>query len=279
MARSHEGEIIRAGRGAEKLGSWINNNLDSIQQALPKGLDAARLSRVLMNECQRVPKLLECSPVSVLGGFLQASQVGLEIGSHLRQAWLIPFRVKGRMTATLIFGYPGLVTLAYRSGLVVDVTAEAVREGDSFHYSLGTSPSVEHTKGTAAGMADAKVTHAYAVAWARDSHRPKVKVLTWDEIEKVKKSSRGAAYPDSPWNVYTDQMAAKTALRRICKELPLTADTRALHSAVTVDQQADANLSQSFDLGDELGGIIARDIEGGELSPEEEAQMDAELGS
>lgn len=274
MATTNKGEIVKAGRGAETLGKWINANMQSIQQALPRGADAVRYSRVLMNEVQRVPDLLACTPVSVLGGFLQASQCGLEIGSHLQQAWLLPFRVKGTMTAVLVFGYPGLLTLAYRSGLVIDVTGEAVRAGDSFRYRLGTDPMVEHEKSTAQGMADSEVTHAYAVAWARDAHRPKVKVLTRDEIEKVKKTSRGAARSDSPWNQYYERMAAKTALRRICKELPMTPDTRSLHAAVNVDEQADANIEQTFDLDAiDVSSVPAWDPESGELSPEEEARM------
>jgi len=34
MARSSTGQIIRAGRGAETLGAWLNENMDQIARAL-----------------------------------------------------------------------------------------------------------------------------------------------------------------------------------------------------------------------------------------------------
>lgn len=246
MEVNSNGQIVRVGKGAETVEKWLNANADQIRLAVPRGMDTHRLMRIFATEVQRVPKLVECTSVSLIGGFLQATQLGLEIGSALGQAYLIPFRAKGRMEATLIIGYKGLVNLAYRSRLVTDVTAEAVRQGDHFVYRLGTDPSIDHLKADDCEGKD--LTHAYAIAWTPGAARPKCCVLTRSEIEKVKKSSRGAERSDSPWRAWEAQMWAKTALRRICKTLPQTPESAPLHTAIAIDELADANLPQEFDV-------------------------------
>lgn len=277
MATEPNGQIIRAGRGAERIGDWLNSQADQIQLATPEGMNGVRMARVFTTEIQRVPGLIQCTPTSLLAGFLQATQCGLEIGAHLGQAYLIPFKVRGTPTATLILGYRGLVQLAYRSGIIDDVSAEAVRAQDKFSYRLGTSPEVTHEKGEGKDLDD--ITHAYAIAWLRGATRPKISVLTREEIEKVRRSSRAASKSDSPWNKWFGEMAAKTALRRICKTLPQTPQTRPLHSAVMIDEQADANLDQVFDVtAIDVPTELDHDPAAGEVSAEEERRAFGDSG-
>lgn len=297
MARDHTGQIIRAGKGAERLGTWLNSNMDQIARALPSGARADRLARIFVTECQRIPGLLACEPASLLGGFLQASQCGLEIGAHLGQAYLVPFKVRqkrgGRWvsvpTATLIIGYKGMVSLAYRSGLVQNVQAMDVREVDFFEEpTLGTEPRIVHRP--VRGRESATVVAAYAVVRLRGATVPNLEWMWRDEIDAVKARSRAAASGSSPWQSDYSMMARKTALRRACKYIPQTPETRDLHGAVVVDEQADANLSQTFDLrAEDLSPFP--DYEDGEvevleeaapepdgtLSPEEEERMAREL--
>jgi len=287
MARDHTGQIIRAGKGAERLGTWLNSNLDQIARALPSGVRADRLARIFVTECQRVPGLLACTPGSLLGGFLQASQCGLEIGAHLGQAYLVPFKVKGTPTATLIVGYKGLVSLAYRSGLVQNVQALDVREVDRFEPPmLGTDPKIVHAP--MRGREASDLVAAYAVVRLRGATVPNVEWMWLDEIEAVKKRSRAAARRDSPWSTDFSMMARKTVLRRALKYVPQTPETRDLHGAVVVDEQADANLTQTFDLRAEDLSTFPDYIEGdldepesgepdGTLSAEEEERMAREL--
>ena len=63
----------------------INNDSvrKQIQNALPRHLDSNRIIRVIMTEVNKNPKLAECSKASFYGAILQASQLGLEIGSGL----------------------------------------------------------------------------------------------------------------------------------------------------------------------------------------------------
>jgi len=278
MARLPNGQIIKAGRGAEDLGQWLNANLDQIGRAMPAGTRPERLARIFATELTRMPGLIACTRSSLIGGFLQATQCGLEIGSHLGQAWLVPFRVKGTPTATLIIGYKGLVALAYRSGQVANVQAWDVRELDQYEPpSYGTRPEIVHRP--VRGREQSEVVAAYAIVRLRDSDTPNMEWMWRDEIDKVRSRSRAAARGDSPWNTDYAMMARKTALRRACKYIPQTTESRALHAAIVIDEEADANQPQSFDFdasafspfpSENVVEVVEDD---GVLSPEEEERM------
>lgn len=250
MARTANGEIVRASKGAEDIGRWVNANLGAVQLAMPGGFDAAGFSQRLMTEIKRTPKLLQCDRFSLLNGFVCAAQLGLEIGSGLGQCWLIPY---GR-EATLVVGYRGLLSLVYRSGLIDSVDCEVVREGDEFSYRLGTSPDVEHRKATGK---EGVVTHAYAIAWLKGSQRPKVAVMTRAEIDTIKAASRAGAR-SGPWTQWFGEMAKKTVLRRLCKTLPQSAEP--MHRAAILDEAADANVMQSMVIESESFASDACDL-------------------
>jgi recombination protein RecT len=279
MATDSTGQIIRASKGAERVGSWLNGHLDQFALVVPGGhAGALKLSRVFMSEIQRVPGLLKCTPASLMTGFIHASQCGLEIGSHLGQAWLVPFKNKGRHEATLILGYKGLVAMAYRSGMVQNVQAFDVRKADDFKPPmLGTDPKILHSPSP--DRQDSEVVAAYAVVRLRGSNFPNIEWLWRGECDAVMARSRAAASGSSPWHTDYPMMARKTALRRACKYIPQTAETRLLHTAVTVDEQADSNVPQAFDVPEQLHAAVVEsfDPSTGELSPEEEQRMEADM--
>jgi len=135
------------------------------------------------------------------------------------QAYLIPFRHKGRPLAQLVIGYKGYSTLAARNGWTI--TGSVVREGDMFEYQLGSEPSVRHRPKDR--NQEASITHAYAVA-RHEGMPPIVEVLDIDEVMATKNRSPGAKRSDSPWNdraIGFPAMAAKTAKRRLARSMPM----------------------------------------------------------
>lgn len=71
---------------------------------------------------------------------MQSAQLGLEPGSALGQAYLVPYGNQ----CQLILGYRGMIDLARRSGQVLSLSAFAVHEGDEFSYQLGLHPDIHH---------------------------------------------------------------------------------------------------------------------------------------
>lgn len=184
-----------------------------IERALPATMrDGDRFARLVTTELRREPKLLDCSPQSLLGAMMLSAQLGLEPGP-LGHVYLVPFGGE----VVFIVGYRGYVELAYRSGQVKDVQAHLVHAGDSFRYSLGTSPKVEHVPLDAPG--DREIVNAYAVARLRTGGTVFV-VIYGEDWERARKASPAGAKNRGPWADHRPAMIRKTALRRLEPWLP-----------------------------------------------------------
>lgn len=175
-------------------------------------VDGERLTRIVLTELRRTPKLLECSPQSLIGAMMLAGQLGLEPGP-LGHVYFVPF--KGEVT--FVLGYRGIIDLGYRSGLMKSIQAVTVREGDDFEYRQGTRPFLDHTShGSPEGR---EPVAYYSVAQLKTGGSPFV-VLYPEDIERTKAKAQGSSHPSSPWNQHFDPMARKTAVRRLAPMLP-----------------------------------------------------------
>lgn len=234
----------------------ILKNREQITMALPRHLNTDRLIRTMFTELSRTPKLIECSPRSLLGALIQCAQLGLEPGL-LGMAYLVPFRDRktGTTDVQLIVGYKGLLALARRSQEISTIQAHVVRVGDTtFHYRYGLTPTLDHQPSDAPWeteehghrVVSRPVTHVYAVARLKDGG-VQFEVMTTAEIEQhCARYSRAAQ--EGPWVTHWEEMAKKTVLRRLAKLLPASVE---LHAAVALDETAEAQIPQH--LGDLVG--------------------------
>jgi len=206
----------------------------AVASVLPKHLTAERFTRIAILAITRTPKLAQCDQASFFGALMTLSQFGLEPDG--RRAHLIPFenRKRGVVECQLIIDWKGLAELAMRSGLVANQHADVVREGDVFEYSAGKVmkhvPNVlrPHPRPEAGG-----VIAAYAMAEFKDGST-KAEVLSLDEIKAIQARSR--AGQSGPWVTDWNEMAKKTAYRRLSKWLPLSPEFR---DAVDASDAAD----------------------------------------
>lgn len=219
--------------------------------ALPRHLNADRMARIVLTDIRRVPKLMECTTESLMGAIMASAQLGLEPGNGLGHAYLLPFdkRAKGndgkwRTVATecqLIIGYRGMIDLARRSGQIISLSARAVHEGDHFRYSYGLDETIEHVP---ADKDRGELTYVYAVAKLKDGG-VQFEVMSRDDIEKVRAQSK--AKDSGPWVSHFDEMAKKTAIRRLFKYLPVSVE---MQRAVSMDEQAEAGVPQDHNVID-----------------------------
>lgn len=213
----------------------LGANIKAIQSCLPKHMTPERMCRVAFNTVQKTPALLNCSPQSLVAAIVEASSLGLEIDSR-GQAYLVPY---GK-NVTLIPGYKGLMDLAYRSGRVTSIYADVVCANDTFEFAMGLDAKLVHVP----NLEDrGELKAAYAVAKIKDSD-PAFVVLGKTEIEKVKKASKAAA--NGPWKDWEEEMWKKTAIRRLCKCLPLSPE---MQRAVFLDEMGDAGKAQDLGVG------------------------------
>lgn len=198
---------------------------------LPKHMPPERFARHLLNYAIRAPEVLECQPASILKSMLDAAQMGLAPDGLLGSGYLVTFKNKDRATGQkvkqcqFIPGYRGLIDLARRSGVIQQISGQVVRKGDVFEYELGDAPRLRHVP-LMDTTSDEEVGHrpivaAYAVALLTDGSK-QVEVLTVADLQKIQGSSQSGASEFSPWAKWPEEMARKSAVKRLCKYLPLS---------------------------------------------------------
>ena len=115
-----------------------------IQKALPAVITPERFTRMTLSALNTTPKLAECTQMSFLSAMMSAAQLGLEPNTPLGQAYLIPYKNKGKLECQFQIGYKGLLDLAYRNPDIQTVQAQCVYEADEFEYELGLEPKLKH---------------------------------------------------------------------------------------------------------------------------------------
>lgn len=228
-----------------------------IARALPKHLNADRMTRIALTCFRQVPKLAQCDPKSVFAAVIQAAQIGLEPGL-LGQCYLIPFKE----SCQLVIGYQGLLDLVRRSGLVNSIEAHVVYESDHFELSYGLVPALVHKPELDKAAGQPRL--AYAVARLKDGGTH-VEVMSRSEIEAIRDRSQNVINAkryskQTPWDTDPMEMWRKTVIRRICKYLPKSPE---LSTAIALSERADLGVAQNLNLQDALvGDYVPPAIEG-----------------
>lgn len=206
-------------RTQANVGSLISQNLKAIKTALPSHLKPERMARICFNQISKNPELMTCDAHSLMGSVLKCSELGLEPGGAHDHIYLIPFnnKKKGIKEVNLIVSYQGMMDLARRAG-IKRIYADIVRENDKFEYSQGFDPYLKHV--IVQGADRGALTNAYAIAKDKDGDKYLI-VLERDDIEKARKASKTSGFI---WNNHYEAMAKKTAIRRLAKWLPLSAE-------------------------------------------------------
>ena len=183
---------------------------EQVALALPKHMTPERFTRIALTALTRTPKLQSCTQTSLFKCLLDLSAMGLEPDG--RTAHLIPYGEE----CTLVIDYKGLIKLVRNAGDVVSIRAENVCENDVFSWENGIiTHKVNWLKPRGNFLA------VYAEAKLR-SGEVQTAVLTNDEVESIRKRSRSGN--SGPWQTDAGEMRKKSALRRLCKLLPLSAE-------------------------------------------------------
>ncbi|HNG91391.1 MAG TPA: recombinase RecT [Acidobacteriota bacterium] len=208
------------------------------RQIVPEHLTPERLIRICMLSLSN-EKLAKCDPITLLGAFMVLGSLGLEPNTTLGHAYLLPFWNGGKKSydVQLIVGYKGYIDLARRSGQLVSIHADVVRASDKFSYEYGTNEHLSHCP----AFTDDQSTPLCAYAYAKVTGGQAFEVMSWPKVLAVRNSSAGyRAYLkdgySTPWLTHEDEMAKKTAIRRLAKVLPLSP---AFMKAAAIDSKSE----------------------------------------
>jgi recombination protein RecT len=202
----------------------LNKARERIAQVIPAGtgLMPTRAIAVVLDAMSRNPDLLECTPRSIVRTVCAAAEVGLELGSPLGEAFMVPFKNhKKHMTeATMIIGYRGFVRLIRGGPNVTIVKSVLVRERDDFEVDEGNN---KLTHILPKGMSERQrgdIVFAYSRVYYA-SGQSQFDVMDRDSLDKLRRSSKDTR-PSAPWNSHPDEMYKKCPLRRMAKWLDLS---------------------------------------------------------
>lgn len=234
-----------------QLKSQFNNQFKAIQSIVPKHLTPERLIRIGMNAVARNPKLMECTPDTIVGAVVNCGTLGLE-PNLMGHAYIVPFRNNktNQMEAQMQIGYKGLIELARRTGQVSAVYAHEVYEGDTFKYCYGLHKDLEHIP--CGEENESKITHFYAVYKLKDGAYDFI-VMSRSQVEAhrdrfTKSKKNGAVF--GPWADHFTEMAKKTVLIKLLKTAP-----------ISIEQQESKDIMEGI-LRDETISVVKEDPNG-----------------
>jgi recombination protein RecT len=218
-------------RPLDTLRGMLEKAAPKFAEVAPKYMKVERLVRLVLSNASRNPKVLECTPDSVLLFCMRCSESGFDvIGAG--GAWAVPYWNSkiGKMELQYIPDYRGLVNAAKRADCIKDAYAEVVRENDEFDYSLGLDPTLTHRP---ARGERGELECAYCVMVFPDDTKRFV-VMDAGEINGIR--SRSKARDGGPWVTDEAEMWKKTVVRRAMK--PFAGASPELDAAIEYDNEA-----------------------------------------
>jgi recombination protein RecT len=214
-------------------GSWK----ERIERMLPEERMTDQFIYAAEVSIGKNPALGKCKPISVLNCLLTSAKYGILPDG--RNAHLIPYGDD----CQLQFDYKGFVHILVRDGVAKKVYCETICANDKFTWKNGevVNHEISFPRGEILGVyCDITLpdnTHQY-------------ELMDKEEIDKIKSCSKGANYPNSPWNKFYSEMAKKSVFRRATKWVKLSPD-------VMDALQAD---NENFEMGNAEGSEAPRTI-------------------
>lgn len=197
--------------------------------ALPKHMNADRMTRLALTAFSTTPALQKCSVNSIAASIMTSAQLGLEPGIN-GQGYLIPYG----NTCTFVPGWKGLVDMVSRAGRAT-VWTGAVYAGDQFDYQLGDEPFCRHKPGDSEG----EFTHIYAIGRVKDAQMPVIEVWTRGKVSKhlAQYNKVGGRHYAKTSESNFEMYARKVALLQVLKYMPSSIE---LSNAITVSHAAES---------------------------------------
>lgn len=203
---------------------------------LPKHVTFDRFMRTAVTAVARDPSLLQADKASLFFAVREAASCGLEISGINGEGYLVTRNDRKRNTRIVQFmpGYKGLIKLARQSNEISTIDAGVLYENDEIEYQRGTDPKftvVPNWKDPGEPIG------AFAVAVFKDGTY-QCKVMSVREIEEIRKRGGGGG-KFGPWVTDWGAMATKTAIKQLCKLLPMSLTDERMSKAMDVDDGAE----------------------------------------
>ena len=225
--------------------NYIKQMQGEIKKALPSVITPERFTRIVLSALSSNPKLAQTTPQSFLAAMMTAAQLGMEINTPLGQAYLIPFKNKGKLECQFVLGVKGMLDLVYRNENVQMIQAHCVYENDYFSYAYGLNPKLEHIPSVDEHGNRGNMTHVYAL-YRLSNNGYGFQVMSKRDIDMhAEKYSKAYNSTSSPWVTSYDSMALKTVVKKLLKYAPLKTDViRAVNTDSSIKNELSVDMSE-----------------------------------
>lgn len=218
------------------------------------------------------------NPVSVQTALVEALQLDLVIDGTLGEAYLVPYG-GASPCVQLQPGYLGLKRLAFQSGSVVDFDMGTISEGEErgTDWDFQQGRDVDFWRRPKLEQHEAGWTHAFAYAHLVNGGFRAV-VWSFEQVQAhvnkyVHPNARGRA--DHLWKTNPRRYGEKTAIRDLCKLLPLARSAMMLvqrdeyRETMPSNRISDGDTIKADNAADEILGIST------ELTNNEKREIEA----
>ena len=216
-----------------------------IRKALPSVISTERFTRMALSALNNNQQLMECSQMSFLAALMNAAQLGLEPNTPLGQAYLIPYKNKGKLECQFQLGFKGMIDLIYRNENVQTIQAHCVHKYDTFSYAFGLNPKLEHIPSVDENGSRGEITYVYALYKLANGGFG-FEVMSKGDIDRhAEKYSKSFDSSFSPWKTDYDSMAKKTVIKKLLKYAPLKTDViRAVNTDSSIKSELSVDMSE-----------------------------------
>ena len=248
--RAQNGVVAKT--GGETIVDLVKRMEGAIKRALPKQISAERFTRIALTAVRTNPKLQACTQTSFLAALMQSAQLGLEPNTPLGQAYLIPYGNEAQFQV----GYPGLLTLAYRTGEYQSIYAHPVYENDEFEYEYGLEQKLVHIPADDPEGEPVKYYAVYRLVNGGFGYAVMSRQQIIKHRDKFSPSAKRGG--NSPWNSDFDSMALKTVLKKALKYAPKSVEFAA---ALSADETVKTDIAEDMSLVQPVVDTTAEQVE------------------
>lgn len=242
-----------------------------------KYMSVPRLLAVMTQASMRIPKLAECTQISILEACRKMAECGTDrIGAG--GMWLIPFNNNktGKVELSAWPDWRLLIANAKKAGAIKHASPDVVYANDVFSYKRGLHRDLIHEPAFNEKGERGKPIAVYCVYELPDGELD-FAVMTWGEVEDIR--GRGAAWKaylkyktSNPWVTDPAEMAKKTVVKRALKIFE--GASAELSSTIAIDNSA--NGFNDLELPEPIAEPKAIDAPATTLPTEEKAEVKAE---
>lgn len=199
----------------------LQSNRAILEPLLPAGSTWEQLHATIATLLVQKPGILKCTIPSIIRGCMKAVYDGVRLDGV--QAALVPSENtygKGQNAFTKLEArynimIAGMRSQIIRGGLVDDVTATVVYEGEPYRVLRGSNPSIEHEEILERRGPGKKIVAVYSMAWLKNG---RFSFETMNDAQVL--AVRELAMTKNVWDKNDHEMYRKTVVRRHRKSLP-----------------------------------------------------------